>query len=242
MQRTICSLYYKALEARRPYRRRDFEGDSGFNTIFRIPAAPRDGYQLLTIHDMEDSVQFSSDVPVTYLWKDTTGEKVAADLITEWRSNVANPDIGTPGIFICEDNDVKDSKGKVVKPATEPSARELALWRDSQTRYCEDVCIEATDLLNTGKRKLIKAHKHGEAAVWLGRSFDWQKAPEQTFTRDCPVCGAAVKAGVFKCSSCGEMFDPAGYDNWKKSMQRVTEQIKNAETQAQVQAQVGKRA
>lgn len=227
MTRTICSITYRYLKARRPYRYRDTEG--GFGTHFEMLPAARDGYSLLTIRDMEEDFKFSSESPRTVMHKETTGDKVASCLITEWIGNLAVGGImgdsvpGKPGIFICTELDKKDSNGRVTEPATGPGPTELRVARESQAIWCESLCLEASEFARTGQGRKIKMEVHSAAAEWLGKKFGWQNAPAQTFTAECPVCGTEIKPGKFKCIGCGEVIDPVGFEAWKKEAADLAE-------------------
>lgn len=232
MTRVICSLFYQRLTARRPVRRLG-RRKAGFMTVYDIPAAPRNGHELLPVYDSEEYFKFSAEAPVTNMQEETTGDRLAACLVREWGGNVAYGEVGGPGIFVCTDLDVKDDEGIVVTPATAPSERELEMARAAQTRWAERLCLEADDFHRNAQRKRISRHIHWPAAEWLGKKPAWMSAETQAFTSECPVCGSDVKQGKFKCIQCGEIIDPVGYGAWQKETAASVEAARRLEAEAE---------
>ena len=224
MQRTIASIFYNPLDARRPYRPRTAEG--GFLTPFHLDAAPRDGYTLLTVEDMDEWYKFSSEAPLTPML--IPGEQLAEDLVREWRDTMPGGEQARIGVFVCTDLDeVHPVSGKVLRPATEPSERELAQWRQTQTTSCEYLCLEAGDLYTNGKRKEIGI-RHKDAAAWLGKSYPWMRPAEQTFTKPCPLCRHQIESDSIICGNCKTVINPAAKAEWEREAARVAAAISSA--------------
>ena len=188
-----------------------------------MPAAKKGEYQLLPVRDMEERYKFSSEAPDTVMTEETTGDKVANDLVNAWGGTVAYSEVGGIGVFVCRELDTKDEEGNTIEPATKPGPKELAAARISLEKLCRMRVLEAADWARTGKGRWISDVVHYAAAEYLGETYDWMRPQAQAQVAStgtgniCPVCGASVKSGVFKCASCGDVIDPVGYAAWKEA-------------------------
>lgn len=189
MTKTICSVYFRDCVAYRPYKPRDRE--TGHNTRFFLPAAPRDGYTLLQIEEMDELQRLSSDfAPFN---AQVSAGSIARDLMNEWGGNAPGDEHGGPGIFICAGN--------------EPTEEELKRARARQARWCQWLVNGAQGEWINGNRNNIK-DLHRAAAVWLGMErFEWLKEPEQAKTKKCPLCSSQIDGDAMVCPVCRHIID-----------------------------------
>ncbi len=224
MQRTIFSVYFQKMKALRKYRSVS-QRNGGYLTEFVLEPAPRDGYTLLVVDDMAESFQFQSDAPVSDLPKYADGPYgIAADLLQEWSGGVAGEEFGGPGMGICMDEDEKDASGNIIRPATNPSERELATARRRQTTWATWNEMKANDAWVNGKRgEVIGNPLYKGCAEWLGHGgHEWLRAPEMADAMtQCPVCNTKISGAPMLCPNCQKVIDPERYYRREMEMEQI---------------------
>jgi len=233
MQRTICSVFYKELTARRNYKSANEHRPGGYMTTWRLPAAEKGKYSTLVVEDMVEQFRIMSDAPPSELrvFADGAGG-VAEDILNEFTGHVPGETFGAPGIFICYDNDVKDASGKVITAATEPSARELDAAIKRQTRWCTWQEMDADSKWINGRRSEIY-DQHRDAATWLGHeNKEWMKPPQQDDIGHCPVCGSQTINNPMVCPNCTKIIDYERFFNYERQQREFKEKYEAMERDA----------
>lgn len=211
MKKTICSVFFKDCVASRPYKPRDRE--RGYNTRFVLPAAPRDGFTILKVEEMDELQNLGSDIEP--FAAQVPADHIARDIMLEWSGNVAGNEFGGPGIFICAGD--------------EPTPEELKRARHVQTIWCKWLCNIAQSEWVQGNRNNVK-DLHRAAAKWLGtEQFEWIKEPEQASLKKCPLCSTQIEApggqlpGV--CPACRNIINPALFYRFQAQAKVVQAEI-----------------
>lgn len=200
MQKTICSIFFQPLEAKRPY---SPDGRSAWLKTFRMPAAEPGKYELYTVDTFHEAQRDGSRPAfITPVYPD----HLADCLVNEWRNNRAKSDFGRPGIFVCAGD--------------APTPEELTHWREQQDLWAEAWFLEAQDMdANGGSAGITRLHR--ACAEYLGRMEPkWVYATDRVSLKPCPLCSERIDERAMKCSKCGNVVD---FDRWFDYEQKRTE-------------------
>jgi hypothetical protein len=174
------------------------------NKIFKIPAAPFNGYSILRVSDQQESCYVAAGIHVPRL---ITAEELAQDLVRDFRRLRSGAN-GCPGVWVAEqDNPTHE---EIVNSAQYRDARA------EQDVLCQNLIIEARTLKSKELENTL-SDKHFIAADYLKvTGEDWQKKDLHHGARkQCHFCGHFVGAAVVKCTNCQEIIDPVGYAKLK---------------------------
>ncbi len=195
----ICSVYPMAKRATRRHsttsRRPDGKFAVSCDTVYTIPAAPRDSYSILAVYDaMTPIVGWSSDGPSqnTITPGHIPVRVVAEDLVQEWAGQtIASKEGHGPGIGIVA--------GDI------PTPDELAYLRERHRSFCEWLVHDGNDKLLQGKTgNITNIHRLG--AFWLlgeaAQQLSWYPKMDQRQVKDCPRCAKQILAAALGCEHC----------------------------------------
>lgn len=178
--RTIISVYPLPLELSLMH-----EGTK----IYRIDAAPKDGYSKLVVLDTFATCKnFSSGA----LYPAPVPASVVADnLIQAWtkgRVGTSQDSQLGPGILICA--------------GPEPTEAEVASAKELQTAYFRKLVNDA-DASFSKEGSLNISDDHRMAAEWMGtKDRKWAQPITPAETKRCPACAEEIKAAALICRFC----------------------------------------
>jgi hypothetical protein len=223
MTKTIASIYYMPLTARRPL----YQGN------FDIPAVARGERPFLL--PVRDHYQWET-LPWSFGYangrqrqerRTILGEHIAADLLREWTAShpKMNPQCG-PGVWIVRDcvylfdpegKPIMDAEGKqAFRPATNEEREkmfeeDLRSAIERQSAWAE-VCIREGDAMADDLKKIPFIPEYcRQACHYYGRDRKWLHELKDGDVKTCVFCTKVIAANAIKCPHCSEVVDFEAY-------------------------------
>jgi hypothetical protein len=210
MRQYICSVYYDELSESRPYR---VPGSKGFRHEYKIPAADKEGYQVLAVDDAEQLVYVGDGryLPTPVYADARDGMPgIAQDIADIFRSTGIAIEAGGPGV------------GVIAGP--EPTSAELAALRQRQLLWCKAACNKAESDWREQKRHLVGPVQRAMAR-WLGEmqyEWVWRQEAAQVILKPCPLCMTQIDSNCVVCPQCNRVIDAEELERRMAARQPVT--------------------